>query len=201
MWILVAWMFFGVEQYSVSQFWKYFGIVSRLKNCWRPKMWLRPGHLYNRPHLMKSLYYDMIGVRSSGIRSAPSVCGASHSGCPRGRSHPCKTFCHPWKNLFGHSLKLLDTLWKIWAPFRKLFDTPGVPSRLRTWRDVKKLYLPCWQLHKLDLPLQWRVTDMETVDIKNFWWRRELRFGCTQITLGQTFMTTCCFELFYSYKF
>jgi len=33
----------------------------------------------------------------------------------------------------GHSLKLLDALQKIWAPLRKLFTPPGVPSWLRTW--------------------------------------------------------------------
>jgi len=33
----------------------------------------------------------------------------------------------------GHSWKLLDIGWKIWAPLRKLFATPGVPSWLRAY--------------------------------------------------------------------
>jgi len=33
----------------------------------------------------------------------------------------------------GHSLKLLDIVFKIWTSLRKLFAPPGVPSWLRTW--------------------------------------------------------------------
>jgi len=33
----------------------------------------------------------------------------------------------------GHSLKLLDTGQKIWAPLRKHFSPPGVPSWLQAW--------------------------------------------------------------------
>jgi len=32
------------------------------------------------------------------------------------------------ENPVEHSWKLLDIVWKIWAPLRKLFVTPGVPS-------------------------------------------------------------------------
>jgi len=33
----------------------------------------------------------------------------------------------------GYSLKLLDVVQKNWAPLRKLFAPPGVPSWLRAW--------------------------------------------------------------------
>ena len=49
-----------------------------------------------------------------------------------GRSVPCKPF-RPLENSVGHSWKLLDIVWKIWAPLRKLFAPPGVPSWLRAW--------------------------------------------------------------------
>jgi len=50
----------------------------------------------------------------------------------RGRSLLCKHFL-PLEKSVGHSWKLLDIVWKIWAPLRKLFATPGVPSWLRAW--------------------------------------------------------------------
>jgi len=33
----------------------------------------------------------------------------------------------------GHSLKLLDIVYKNWTPLRKLFAPSGVPSCLRGW--------------------------------------------------------------------
>ena len=33
----------------------------------------------------------------------------------------------------GYSLKILDTVQKIWGPLRKLFAPPSVPSWLRAW--------------------------------------------------------------------
>ena len=42
------------------------------------------------------------------------------------RTLPLQTFSPPWKNLLG-------IVWKIWAPLRKLFARPGVPSWLRAW--------------------------------------------------------------------
>ena len=35
------------------------------------------------------------------------------------------------KKSVGHGLKVLDIVQKIWAPLRKLFAPPGVPSWLR----------------------------------------------------------------------
>ena len=49
-----------------------------------------------------------------------------------GRSIPCKPFRPPGKAV-GHRWKLLDIVWKFWAPLRKLFASPGVPSWLRAW--------------------------------------------------------------------
>ena len=39
----------------------------------------------------------------------------------------------PLEKCVGHRLKLLDIAQKIWAPPRKLFVPPGVPSWLRAW--------------------------------------------------------------------
>jgi len=41
---------------------------------------------------------------------------------------PLQNFSPPLEICVGNSLKLLDIIYKIWAPLRKLFATPGVPS-------------------------------------------------------------------------
>jgi len=42
----------------------------------------------------------------------------------------------PRKKYVGYSLKLSYIVQKIWAPLRKLFAPPGVPSWLRAWNDT-----------------------------------------------------------------
>jgi len=48
-----------------------------------------------------------------------------------GRSLPYKPFSPPLEKSVGHSWKLLDIVWKIWAHLRKLFT--WCPSWLRAW--------------------------------------------------------------------
>jgi len=50
-----------------------------------------------------------------------------------GAKPPLQTFSPPMENYVGHSWKLLDIVWKIWVPLRKLFAPPGVQSWLRAW--------------------------------------------------------------------
>jgi len=54
-----------------------------------------------------------------------------------GASFPVKFFSPPLKKCAGRSLKLLDVVHKMWAPLRKLFAPPGVPSWLRACSEVK----------------------------------------------------------------
>jgi len=49
----------------------------------------------------------------------------------KGAKPPLQIFLPPLKKSVRHSWKLLDIVWKIWAPLRKLFATPGVPTWLR----------------------------------------------------------------------
>jgi len=44
---------------------------------------------------------------------------------------PLEKFYPPSEKCAGHNLKLLDIVQKFWAPLRKLFTPPGVPSWLR----------------------------------------------------------------------
>ena len=44
---------------------------------------------------------------------------------------PLEKFSSPQQKFVGYILKLLDIVQKIWAPLRKLFAPPGVPSWLR----------------------------------------------------------------------
>jgi len=53
----------------------------------------------------------------------------------QGASPPAKLFA-PLEKFVGHSLKLLDTVLKYWAPLRKLFVPPGVPSWLWAWQGL-----------------------------------------------------------------
>ena len=50
-----------------------------------------------------------------------------------GAKPPLEHFSPPLEKCVGYSLKLLDIVQKIWAPLRKLFAPPGVPSWLRAW--------------------------------------------------------------------
>jgi len=50
--------------------------------------------------------------------------GAGWANLPR-------KFFSPLEKCIGYSLKILDIFKKIWAPLRKLFAPPGVPSWLR----------------------------------------------------------------------
>ena len=55
-------------------------------------------------------------------------------GRRRGEAPPRKLLASPWKNVLDmDGLKLLDIVQKLWAPLRKLFAPPGVPSWLRAW--------------------------------------------------------------------
>jgi len=44
---------------------------------------------------------------------------------------PLEKVSPPLEKCVGYSLKILDIVQKIWAPLRKLFTPPGVPSWLR----------------------------------------------------------------------
>jgi len=56
----------------------------------------------------------------------------------RGASPHEKIFVHHWKMCWTNSLTLLHIRLKIWAPLRKLFAPPGVPSWLRACvRSIK----------------------------------------------------------------
>ena len=48
-------------------------------------------------------------------------------------SPPSRAYEGPLEKCVGYSLKLLDTVQKIWTPLSKLFAPPGVPSWLRAW--------------------------------------------------------------------
>jgi len=49
------------------------------------------------------------------------------------QAHNLENFSPPLEECVGHSLKLLDTVQKFWAPLRKLSVPPGAPSWLRAW--------------------------------------------------------------------
>jgi len=57
----------------------------------------------------------------------------------------------PLEKCVGHGLKLLDIVQKIWAPLRRLFAPPGVPSWLRSCYSC---YFPsyCKYFGNLSLP-------------------------------------------------
>jgi len=55
---------------------------------------------------------------------------------------PLEQFSPPLlEKCVGYSLKLLDIVHKIWAPLRKLFTPPGVPSWLRACLNVNRVKL------------------------------------------------------------
>ena len=56
---------------------------------------------------------------------------ARNQGVRKGCEAPLERFSPPLEKCAGYSLKLLDTVKKIWAPLRKFFASPGVPSWLR----------------------------------------------------------------------
>jgi len=49
----------------------------------------------------------------------------------QGCKAPSRKFFVSLEKCLGHSLKLLDTAQKMWAPLKKLFAPPGVPGWLR----------------------------------------------------------------------
>jgi len=51
----------------------------------------------------------------------------------RGEKVPQENFSPHLEKCVEHSLKLLDTVQKCWAPLRNLFAPAGVPSWLRAW--------------------------------------------------------------------
>jgi len=51
----------------------------------------------------------------------------------RGEKPLLENLSSPLEKCVGHSLKLLDTVQKIWDPLRKLFAPPVLPSWLRAW--------------------------------------------------------------------
>ena len=82
---------------------------------------------------------------------------ARNQGGARG-GRPIKNISPPLEKCVGHRLKLLDIVQKIWAPPRKLFAPPGVPSLFRTcsidsydsWPQVRnKDRFENWQLFGL----------------------------------------------------
>ena len=60
---------------------------------------------------------------------------------PQPSSPSLEKFSPPLEKCVGHRLKPLDIVQKIWAPLRKLFAPPGVPSSLRACLSVI-----CWGL-------------------------------------------------------
>ena len=53
-------------------------------------------------------------------------------GAQGGKAH-LENFSPSLEKCVGYSLKVLDTVQKIWASLRKFFAPPGVPSWLRAW--------------------------------------------------------------------
>jgi len=64
-------------------------------------------------------------------RKSARIWQARNQGGARGTKPSLENFSPPLEKCVGHSLKLLDTVQKIWAPLRKLFAPPGVPGWLR----------------------------------------------------------------------
>jgi len=62
----------------------------------------------------------------------------NQGGGRRGAKRPRKLFV-PLEKCFGHHLKILDIVQKIWSPLGKLFAPPGVPSWLRAWNHIKSI--------------------------------------------------------------
>ena len=63
------------------------------------------------------------------------------TGGAQGGEVPLENFSPLLEKCVGRSLKLLDILQKIWAPLRKLFARPGVPSWLRAWSSPRTYIL------------------------------------------------------------
>ena len=60
----------------------------------------------------------------------------SHNTFQQARKVPLENFSPPLEKCVGYSLKISDIVQKIWAPLRKLFAPPGVPSWLRACFSV-----------------------------------------------------------------
>ena len=87
----------------------------------------------------------------------------------RGREAPLEKFSLPLQKCVGHSLKILEIVWKIWALLGKLFAHPGVPSWLRACLKVRsvrssKLLLECPRSLCLLLP-----STQKRWIARNFW--------------------------------
>jgi len=55
------------------------------------------------------------------------------SGGAVGSNTPLESLWTPLEKCVGYSLKILDIVQRIWAPLKKLFASPGVPSWLQAW--------------------------------------------------------------------
>jgi len=58
----------------------------------------------------------------------------NHRGA--GGEAPLENFSPSLEKCVRHILNLLDIVSKIWAPLRKIFAPPSVPSWLRAWLSV-----------------------------------------------------------------
>jgi len=76
----------------------------------------------------------------------------------KGAKPPLQTFSPPLEKSVGHSRKPLDIVWKIWAPLRKLFVTPGVRSWLRAWAKPSDGLAFLTNNHDVTLILRWLST-------------------------------------------
>jgi len=63
----------------------------------------------------------------------------------QGGEVPTRKFFYHLEKCVGHSLKILHIVQKIWAPLRKLFAPPGVPSWLRAWGIAICFSIIAWQ--------------------------------------------------------
>jgi len=102
------------------------------------------GHAKVNPGLRKTIAKILKQVRPEWATTAGSSAQSSSRTrlqlvlvfarpVTKGGEAPCKPFRPPLERSAGRSWKLLDIVWKIWAPLRKLFAIPGVSSWLRAW--------------------------------------------------------------------
>jgi len=83
----------------------------------------------------------MPGHTKRSFTSSASCHHQDHNRGGAGGEAPLENFSPLLEKCVGRSLKLLDIVQKIWAPLRKLFARPGVPSWLRAWSSPRTYIL------------------------------------------------------------